>query len=480
MNFAPSTSLLFSLRESNMPWKDIVGELLDNSLDADATRIDIEWGNRSFRVGDDGRGVGANNFAAFLRLGEHLSTGRRKKILGRYGIGLKEACGRLWGQTEIASVRDGIRAQMAVRWDEWAKSNIWTLPDPMVSQAPPQAKGTEIICTRIDKSTPRSDEFDRLMKELAFVFSPAIRRGIQITYAMRGRRKSAERFETPERTDVLVGDIDVDGKRAHVSIGIVPEGIRNDRSGLHYCYGHRVILAGSNLGCGPFNTSRIFGWVELDDSWRLAKHKNEITDVAREALASAIERFCTPVLIKAGQIADVVALQELDLAATEALRADLDLFARQGARDDKAIRDSSVESKPGSVDPKSTGRRHNDAANRQPGASLLPKGIRNQLRIQHGDLPDEAGLGFFDKEARVIKINTAHPIVRHLISEQRISGFGGTHQIAITLLVQRAAIDETVRGLLPFMRSINDEMNRFSVALGQIMTRWLPKAVAAR
>ena len=88
MDLSPKTEILTALSQQNLKWEIVLAELVDNSLDAGASRVDIRLGpGKSLSIKDDG--VGCKDIAVMVRPGDrqvHETTS-----LGRYGIGLKDA-----------------------------------------------------------------------------------------------------------------------------------------------------------------------------------------------------------------------------------------------------------------------------------------------------------------------------------------------------------------------------------------------------
>src|SRR6266568_1676360 len=82
-----------SLRDVGYDFPSAVADLVDNSLAAGASRveIEIEFAGTESRVliADDGCGMTANGLAEALRFGSRRVYGRGD--LGRYGLGLKTA-----------------------------------------------------------------------------------------------------------------------------------------------------------------------------------------------------------------------------------------------------------------------------------------------------------------------------------------------------------------------------------------------------
>src|SRR5690242_14836579 len=123
--------LMRSLRDIGYELPSAVADLVDNSIDANARRIDItlhpEGPRSSIRVVDDGLGMSAARLDEAMRYGSTTSYAAR--ALGHFGLGLKTAslsqCRRL-----TVATRSGAAARVAIRrWDldEVVRRNSWDL-----------------------------------------------------------------------------------------------------------------------------------------------------------------------------------------------------------------------------------------------------------------------------------------------------------------------------------------------------------------
>lgn len=121
--------LTSSLRDVGYDFPSAVADLVDNSLAAGASQveIEIEFAGADSRVliADDGCGMTANGLAEALRFGSRRAY--RHDDLGRYGLGLKTASLSQCRRVTVASRRlDGSRTSvrqldldLIAEWDEW-------------------------------------------------------------------------------------------------------------------------------------------------------------------------------------------------------------------------------------------------------------------------------------------------------------------------------------------------------------------------
>lgn len=156
-----------SLRDIGYDFWSAVADLVDNSIAADATRIDIDvvFDGAQSRVviTDDGAGMTAAGVSEALRFGSHRSYGRRD--LGRYGLGLKTASLSQCRSLTVASRRASSQ-RICVRrldldviedWDEWVV--IEPPSSGTVGQAREilrEAPGTVITWENLDRVLPKS------------------------------------------------------------------------------------------------------------------------------------------------------------------------------------------------------------------------------------------------------------------------------------------------------------------------------------
>jgi hypothetical protein len=118
-----------SLREVGYDFPAAVADLIDNSLAAGASRVEIEMefdgADSRVLIADDGCGMTANGLAEALRFGSRREYGRND--LGRYGLGLKTASLSQCRTVTIMSRRPSFNRtsirqldlDVVAEWDEW-------------------------------------------------------------------------------------------------------------------------------------------------------------------------------------------------------------------------------------------------------------------------------------------------------------------------------------------------------------------------
>lgn len=94
IDITPDVDLLENLRHSGISNMAALGEFLDNSVDADARRIQIQIYNsdekyRNIMIVDNGRGINEPNIQGALTLAKSMKVGLDQ--LGKFGMGMKTA-----------------------------------------------------------------------------------------------------------------------------------------------------------------------------------------------------------------------------------------------------------------------------------------------------------------------------------------------------------------------------------------------------
>jgi Histidine kinase-, DNA gyrase B-, and HSP90-like ATPase len=151
-----------SLRDIGYDTASAVADLVDNSIDAGATVVEIcvcRKGEQSFiSVADNGRGMTERVLDEAMRYGSRRSY--EAGDLGKFGLGLKTAslsqCRRLTVATRT-TVKGRIRVR---RWDldEVTRRDSWDLGCPLPSECPPyllnpirHSPGTVVLWERLDR-----------------------------------------------------------------------------------------------------------------------------------------------------------------------------------------------------------------------------------------------------------------------------------------------------------------------------------------
>ena len=151
-----------SLRDIGYDLPSAVADLVDNSVDAGATRVDItidgRGANAYISIADDGRGMTERKIDEAMRYGSRRSYDRND--LGRFGLGLKTAslsqCKSLTVATRTTE-RGSVRIR---RWDidHVRRHDTWELERLVPSECPPHLvdplvdrQGTVVLWEKLDR-----------------------------------------------------------------------------------------------------------------------------------------------------------------------------------------------------------------------------------------------------------------------------------------------------------------------------------------
>lgn len=157
-----------SLRDIGYDFPTAVADLVDNSIAAGATRVDIEMvfeGSESWiSIADDGCGMTSNGLLEALRYGSKRDYERGD--LGRYGLGLKTAplsqCRRVTVVTRHSAVNRMITTR-CLDLDTVAELDSWVIFEDVATMPVVQAHerlgagpGTVVIWEKLDRVLPEN------------------------------------------------------------------------------------------------------------------------------------------------------------------------------------------------------------------------------------------------------------------------------------------------------------------------------------
>jgi hypothetical protein len=297
IDLTPAPHVLFSMMNTRMPWWQALAELIDNAFEANATRVAIVNEKNLVRIIDDGRGVA--DVTACFRYGDHRQND--KDGIGQYGVGAKDVW-LAWASTmRITTVHNGIKTIAEANCESMA-GRAFEMPDP-VSHPTDEPSGTVIeLHLRSGKNCPGDDAFEAIR----WRFTPGLRSGRQIVTIKRTRgipsRNLLTSLQLPLLTDVVESEFEIDGKSVWIRIGIVADGHKMQNGPLWLVRKHRII-EGTSLGIGPYSARRIGGEIHIGKEWRLAKHKDSLTE-SYDRLDAAIHARIQGILQKADALAD--------------------------------------------------------------------------------------------------------------------------------------------------------------------------------
>lgn len=179
------SNLVQSLRDVGYTFDIAVADVLDNSISAKATKIQIHATpkpNFVFCMLDNGVGMLENQLVEAMRLATKSPAEKRKRQdLGRFGLGLKTASFSQCKKLTVLSKKDNKISTSQWDLDFICDENKWSLKTPpmknfenlpLVKDFRILKSGTLIIWQDIDKheQTNFGDEIDKLRKHLSLVF----------------------------------------------------------------------------------------------------------------------------------------------------------------------------------------------------------------------------------------------------------------------------------------------------------------------
>lgn len=299
-----AASLSASMRDLGYSLETAVADLVDNSISAEATRIDIVCEvaitTPYLAIIDNGRGMTSAELIAAMKHGSSNPKAKRgAHDLGRFGLGLKTASFSQCRSLTVVTVRNGERSAAEWDLDRIEREDDWilsVLDDAEISELPHvdqlADRGTIVIWRELDRlfedeRGARRDEIvneklDVVERHLALVFHRFLagelkgRKRIAITLNLHPiepfdpfcRKNTATRY-LPEDF------VDVDGERVHLQPYILPH--HSNLTATEYDYYQNRSDFISNQGAYIYRNGRLMAW---GDWFRLVP-KGEATKLAR-------------------------------------------------------------------------------------------------------------------------------------------------------------------------------------------------------
>lgn len=402
------------MANQGMTWPAAISELVDNSFDAGATRVEIKMSSASWQVQDDGKGC--SDITKMLPLGSHFDQGAASQPVGMWGIGLKDAWAFSGREISITTVSRGIRGTLTLNAKQ--VDSQWNCPDPEYSPAAGESSGTTV---RLQLDRKRRQPKPETWARIAWLFTPALLTGRSIAIVMPGgKKKPLTPVEMPPFVESVDETFDVGGKSVSISIGIVKDGYRMTNGPFWIVYGHRIIRH-STIGAGKYSTLRMGGRITLGKGWALTKNKDDLSEYSEE-LADAILSRIEPLLMKHERLAEDV--------ESQALKSELESMLNDAIANATKEKRKSPREHIGTVVPQHTGRKRLHYSQSQ------PAGTGNSGKKRHGvsiDWMEDDGptMGEFDALANVVRLNIRHPFIADTKAE---SNKPALHAVAMMLV----------------------------------------------
>jgi len=403
-NFMPKPHYLLALRNQALPWWKCLGEVIDNSFDHGADRVEIREIAKPRSIIIDDNGDGIECLVSALSIGESKPTGKQR--VGRYGIGLKDAWLGTGDKIDIITTRCNCTKQIVLDVSDF--SDDWNGPDP-VNVTFNGRKGTRIqLYLRSSRQMPQSEVYEKL----SWVFSPGILSGKQIVRVLSSsKREPLKPRGIPELTEAVQDSFEINGKPVSINIGIIRPGTKLYDGPFCFAHLHRIIEC-SSLGSKGMSCQNIAGMVTLGERWELSKNKDAITDCEDE-LEEEIHKRIKHLLIKADQLSQ-------DLESTQ-LRQELESLLNDAMGERKRESRESKRESSGTIEPQNTGRTRAKAKEiheQLPGSVITETGKRARgVRLDWEHRQDEL-IGSYDHRTNTVRLNVLHGYVKAAKDDQ--------------------------------------------------------------
>lgn len=291
-------SALNSHFQSNISPRSVLAELIDNSLDANATEVEIHVNSKSLTVYDNGDGIEDIN-----KMFEIGSTGRNgnPNAIGKFGVGAKHALLGVGKIVEVTSITDNDHRYIEhkANWGEIAKLEDWKeFPDPLpVPLSRLSAQGRSAMTnwsTRVTVSQRHRpqmfNQMDVLCRHMALMYRPALLKDItiKIITPKTVRDLRDEEYADPMLTEIIEARLVINGKRAKVRAGLAESHMPGLTGCVHVGFRNRIIESPRQIGRHNI-PPQMFMEIALDTDWKdsLSTLKDGIVNDREELLESA-------------------------------------------------------------------------------------------------------------------------------------------------------------------------------------------------
>lgn len=303
-------------RDKSLAVNTAINELVDNSIDAGATLVEITETGNDLVITDNGSGI--ESIARAIQIGESDKGGRSQ--IGRYGVGMKLACIKFSTATTIRSRN----RSMHVNWDEiilGASKNRWAI----VRQ---ECAGTEVILHGFNRMrSTQAINPDAIAKTYGMLLESG-------QSEIRYNGITLARPELPSFIEAIDEQFNWRGRNGRIVGGIYPtdDPKRRTWSGYFLYYNGRLIGRGGDVenGTGDFRCTNWAFIVYLEDGineWTLGTHKDGIKE-APELLEYLFDHCTAGLIEKASEQSEFVTLRSVEEQVSDIING-----KRNGKRD---------------------------------------------------------------------------------------------------------------------------------------------------
>jgi hypothetical protein len=308
LDITPSTEMVRSWKQdSRINLVAVIKELVDNSLDWGATKIEITKSELGIFVRDNGTGI--RDIRSALRFGDSADVSNTRR-LGRFGIALKKGPARLARTLNIDTQNATQKIVLQVDWSHLEKSGEWSI-EPDITR---NTNGRTYTCvTLLNFYKHRLAGWETLPQVLATTFAPALKDGKIISFEGTPIALIAPlNLENLIEADGTCGPNGGFQRFFHVRAGLIADGDTRPRPtrGIALTYLHRVVvdewLPKFLSNC---SLRRFFAEVTLIDGdgvgsedfdffskWQLNNFKDDIESWQKDELEPILKTILQPLL----------------------------------------------------------------------------------------------------------------------------------------------------------------------------------------
>jgi hypothetical protein len=296
---APSApAMLASLRAIGYSFEAAIADIIDNSIAAEATRVDVQFRTQPRQyvaIIDNGHGMSEMELKEAMRHGGFgPSQVRSERDLGRFGLGLKTASLSQCRRLVLATVKDGHSSGAVWDLDRVEETGGWTLglldePElaaiPHFEQIAQAGQGTIVLWENFDRAlagesaqaVALGELMDRGRDHLALAFhryidGDAVRLEIGIN---NGPIRAMDPFLVSKSKSLPPESLNVDGYRVVFRAFILPHLSRMSRADLELAGGEEGLRR--NQGFYVYRNKRLITY----GTWFRLLRQEELTKLAR-------------------------------------------------------------------------------------------------------------------------------------------------------------------------------------------------------
>ncbi|SDD61735.1 Histidine kinase-, DNA gyrase B-, and HSP90-like ATPase [Bacillus wiedmannii] len=332
-----ATPVIHALRNIGYKAQTAIADIIDNSIDANATSLDLQFeyedGDGYILIKDNGIGMNDAELQQAMTIGsKDPRDTRNKNELGRFGMGLKTASFSLGKRLSVISKKNGIISERCWDLDLVSKHNKWYLykkiPGVILDKLPTIAEdsGTIVYIDKLDRFS-KAGTSSHLKKNSYFAKIKRIRDYLELVYhlllndnltitinnnQLNGRDPFLLDMPKSIHEKIIEGEkqaFRVNGKRVIVRPYVLPHpsnynstefaqagGIKGwrEQQGFYIYRENRLVTFGDWLGL--FKKESIYDLVRIrvdffnasDDDWKIDIKKSSISipEEAKENLES--------------------------------------------------------------------------------------------------------------------------------------------------------------------------------------------------